>query len=167
MLMPTLGTNTLASLLWGLGCWDELQSPLISHSAQPWDWSFFDWVALWLPVLFLRDLSQLLMSKVVSANSICFLLVHSWATSSPYLVPMYVAIFSIYVQSMFPSLPLFPKPMLKMCPSRSLQAPSSDAFLGTFDEVFLAWPPWLPCPPLALRPPQPVSFPWAILRWNL
>ncbi len=59
---------------------------------------------------------------------------------------------------MSPSLPLFPEPMVKMRPSRSLQAPSSDAFLGTLDEVFLAQPSWPPRPPLALRPLIPVSF---------
>ncbi len=94
-------------------------------------------------------------------------MVHSWVLLSSYLVPMYVPIFSLDVWSMSPSLPLFPEPSVKMWPSRSLQALSLDAFWGTFDEVFLAQPPWPPCPPLAPHPPRPVSFPWAISRWIL
>ena len=59
---------------------------------------------------------------------------------------------------MSPSLPLFPEPMVKMWPSSSLQAPTSDAFLGTVALAPLPLPP-RPRPPLPLlfppRPPRP------------
>ncbi len=53
-----------------------------------------------------------------------------------------------------PSLPLLPEPMVKMWPSSSLQAPTSDAFLGTVALAPLPLPP-LPRPPLLLFPPRP------------
>ena len=77
------------------------------------------------------------------------------------------------VLSMSPSLPLFPEPMVKMWPSSSLQAPTSDAFLGTVALAPLPLPP-RPRPPLPLlfppRPPRPalVSRPMSsgILRFS-
>ncbi len=42
---------------------------------------------------------------------------------------------------MSPSLPLLPEPMVKIWPSSSLQAPTSDAFLGMVPLVPLPWPP--------------------------
>ncbi len=56
-----------------------------------------------------------------------------------------MAIFSIEVQSISPSLPLLPEPMVKIWPLRSLQAPTSDALHGTVPEGV---------PP---RPPRPRS----------
>ena len=58
---------------------------------------------------------------------------------------------------MSPSLPLLPEPMVKIWPSSSLQAPTSDAFLGM---VALAPRPRPPrprpaLPPLLPRPPRP------------
>ncbi len=52
---------------------------------------------------------------------------------------------------MSPSLPLLPEPMVKIWPSSSLQAPTSDAFLGMVALVPLPRPP-LPLPSL---PPFP------------
>ena len=62
------------------------------------------------------------------------------------------------VLSMSPSLPLLPEPMVKMWPSSSLQAPTSDAFLGMVALAPLPLPP-RPRPLLPLlfppRPPRP------------
>ena len=63
-----------------------------------------------------------------------------------------------------PSLPLFPEPMVKIWPSSSLQAPTSDAFLGTVPLVPLPWPPrpW-PAPLPSLSPvPRPALAALAI-----
>ena len=49
---------------------------------------------------------------------------------------------------------LLPEPMVKMWPSSSLQAPTSDAFLGTVALAPLPRPPW-PRPPRPLFPPRP------------
>ncbi len=58
------------------------------------------------------------------------------------------------VLSISPSLPLFPEPMVKMWPSSSLQAPTSDAFLGTVALAPLPRPP-RPRPPRPVVPPRP------------
>jgi hypothetical protein len=55
---------------------------------------------------------------------------------------------------MSPSLPLLPEPMVKMWPSSSLQAPTSDAFLGTVALAPLPRP-HRPRPPRPLFPPRP------------
>ena len=59
---------------------------------------------------------------------------------------------------MSPSLPLLAEPMVKIWPSSSLQAPTSDAFLGMVALAPLPLPP-RPRPPLPLlfppRPPRP------------
>jgi hypothetical protein len=55
---------------------------------------------------------------------------------------------------MSPSLPSFPEPMMKIWPSSSLQAPTSDAFLGTVPLAPLPQPP-RPQPPLPPFPPHP------------
>ncbi len=58
---------------------------------------------------------------------------------------------------MSPSLPLLPEPMVNIWPSNSLQAPTSDAFLGMVALAPLPQPPQ-PQPPLlpfSPRPPQP------------
>ena len=60
---------------------------------------------------------------------------------------------------MSPSLPLFPEPMVNMWPSSSLQAPTSEAFLGMVGFAPLPWPPW-PWPALQLFPLHP---PWPAL----
>jgi hypothetical protein len=52
-------------------------------------------------------------------------------------------------------LPLFPEPMVKIWPSSSLQAPTSDAFFGTVPLVPLPWPPRLWPAPLPSLPPFP------------
>jgi hypothetical protein len=55
---------------------------------------------------------------------------------------------------MSPSLSLFPEPMVNIWPSNSLQAPTSDAFLGMIALAPLPRPPW-PRPALPLFPPCP------------
>ncbi len=62
--------------------------------------------------------------------------------------------FFIEVLSISPSLPLLPEPMVKICPSESLQAPTSDAFLGRVALAPLPQPP-RPQPPRPLFPPRP------------
>ncbi len=57
---------------------------------------------------------------------------------------------------MSPSLPLLPEPMVYIWPSNSLQAPTSDAFLGMVALTPLPRPPW-PRPALLLFPPCPRS----------
>jgi hypothetical protein len=66
-----------------------------------------------------------------------------------------VAIFSMVVLIMSPSLPLLPEPMVKIWPSSSLQGPTSDAFLGMVPLVPLPWPPR----PRPARPPSLPPFP--------
>ena len=154
------------SRLWLLGSW-LISSSITFNSAVRL-------VSLQLSLsLVAQTLSVCLISNASeyfgSLDMMRFLLVHFWAALSPYLVPMYVVIFSLDVQSMSPSLPLFPEPMVKMWPSSSLQAPSSDALLGTLGEELPlpAQPHRLALPPLVSRPPRPVSLLWAISRWNL
>lgn len=60
---------------------------------------------------------------------------------------------------MSPSLPLLPEPMVKIWPSSSLQAPTSDAFLGMVALAPLPRPP-RPRPALPLVLPRP---PWPAL----
>ena len=55
---------------------------------------------------------------------------------------------------MSPSVPLLPELMVKMCTSKSLQAPTSDAFQGTVGLTPLPQPPW-PRPPRPLFSPHP------------
>jgi hypothetical protein len=68
------------------------------------------------------------------------------------------------VLSMSSSLPLLPEPMVKMCPSNSLQAPTSVVFLGIVAVMLLprAPRPRPPLPPFLPRPPWPAGAARAI-----
>ncbi len=111
----------------------------LSQGCNYWDlvWSLHNCLQLSVRLVSLR-LSLSLVGRILlaclisiaseyfgSLDMMRFSLVHSWAASSPYLVLMYVAIFSLNMQSMSPSLSLFPEPMVKRWPSSSLQTLSS------------------------------------------
>ncbi len=90
---------------------------------------------------------------------------------------MYIAILSMEVRSISPSLPLLPELIVKIWPSRSLQAPTSDALQGTIPEGVLLHPPQPhpPCLPFPPRPARPAllaqafssGISWILFSWDL